>query len=155
MLITTTVDPQTETYHVQTGDYNHGYGGPLHVSYGSADFTLADDYIEAAKACGFESTVDVNDFKTVNKVSRWPKWIGLNGKRSDAAHGFVHPVIDRQDNLHLLLESTVVRILFEGTKAVGVEYVAKYFALSQFLIPANSSIHRPIRPPKLYALEKW
>ena len=104
------------------------------MSYGSADFTFADDYIEAAKACGFESTVDVNDFKTVSKAGRWPKWIGSNGKRSDAAHAFVHPVTDRQDNLHLLLESKAVRILFEGTKAVGVEYVTKYFAHSKFLI---------------------
>lgn len=61
----------------------------------------------------------------MNKTGRWPKWINPNtAKRSDAAHGFVHCVRDEQDSLHLLTESKVVRILFEGTRAVGVEYVA-------------------------------
>jgi alcohol oxidase len=55
------------------------------------------------------------------------KWINpLTGRRSDAAHGFVHSVRNTQKNLHLLLESKAVRVIFEGTKAVGVEYVAKY-----------------------------
>ena len=111
---------------MQQGDDNHGYEGPIHVSYGSSDYKLADEYIEAAKTCGFETTTDVNDFHSVNKCTRWPKWIDLQGRRSDAAHGFVHPVVDTQDNLGLLLETKVVRILFEGSKAVGVEYVAKY-----------------------------
>lgn len=111
---------------MQQDDHNHGYDGPLHVSYGSSDYKLADDYIQAAKSCGFESTIDVNDFVTVNKTCRWPKWIHPQGKRSDAAHGFVHPVRDTQDNLHVLVKRKVVRILFEGTKAVGVEYVPKY-----------------------------
>ena len=127
------------------------------MSYGCTDFKFADEYIEAAKDYGFESTIDVNDFKTVNKAGRWPKWIGLDGKRSDAAHGFVHPVRDRQDNLHLLLESKVVRILFENSKAVGVEYVAKYSKLLilNFSNLVNSSSPQPIKPRKPYVPENW
>ena len=97
------------------------------MSYATGNYTLADDFIEAAKSyASIESTLDVNDFHTVNKSCRWPKWIDPHtGYRSDAAHGFVHPVRDIQDNLHLLVESNVVRILFEGTRAMGVEYVGK------------------------------
>jgi len=97
------------------------------VSYAASDYKLADDFIEAAKSyANIESTLDVNDFHTVNKSCRWPKWINPHtGNRSDAAHGFVHPVRDSQDNLHLLVESKVVRILFEGTRAIGIEYVGK------------------------------
>ena len=113
---------------MEQDDQNHGYDGPLHVSYGSSDYKLADDYITAAKSCGFESQIDVNDFVTVNKSCRWPKWIHPQGTRSDAAHGFVHPIRDTQDNLHVLVNRKVVRILFEDTKAVGVEYVPKYFS---------------------------
>ena len=111
-----------ETYHVQPNDSNHGYNGPLHVSYGDSDYKLGDDYVEAAVRKGIDSTTDVNDFHTVNKAGRWPKWINPEtSKRSDAAHGFIHPVCDQQDNLHLMTETKVIRILFEGTRAVGVE----------------------------------
>jgi alcohol oxidase len=70
-----------------------------------------------------ESTNDVNDFKTINKVGKWPKWIDpKTGMRSDAAHTFVHPLVQTHENLHVLLESKCVRVIFEGQKAVGVEY---------------------------------
>ena len=92
------------------------------MSYGDSDYKLGDDYIEAAKRNGIDSTPDVNDFHTVNKAGRWPKWINPKTlKRSDAAHGFVHPVREDQDNLHLLTETRVVRILFEENRAIGVE----------------------------------
>jgi alcohol oxidase len=110
---------------VEQNDLNHGYDGPLHVSYGDSDYKLGDDYMEAARRKGIDSTTDVNDFHTVNKVGRWPKWINPEtSKRSDAAHGFVHPVCDEQDNLHILTDSKVVRILFQETRAVGVETTA-------------------------------
>ena len=71
--------------------------------------------------------VDLQDFKAANKSTKWAKWINPDtGRRSDAAHGYVHPVLDTQTNLHLLVQSKVVRTLFEGTMAVGVEYVKKY-----------------------------
>ena len=92
------------------------------MSYGDSDYKLGDEYVEAARRNGIDSTTDVNDFHTVNKAGRWPKWINPDTlKRSDAAHGFVHPVREEQDNLHLLTETKVARIIFEGTKVVGVE----------------------------------
>lgn len=68
----------------------------------------------------------MNDFETVNKVGKWPKWINSDtGMRSDAAHAFIHPVAT-QGNLHVLTESKCIRVLFDGTKAVGVEYSKTY-----------------------------
>jgi len=120
---------------VKQEDENHGYDGPLHVSYGGSDYELANDYIAAAKLCGYDDTLDVNDFTTVNKTAKWPKWIHpVTGKRSDAAHGFVHPIREHQDNLHLLVETKVSRIIFEDSVAVGVQCVAKY---RHFLLPLN------------------
>ena len=108
-------------------DETHGYEGPLHVSRGGSSSALAEEFIETARTLfGWESVVDSQDFKTLNRTSRWAKWIDpRTGKRSDAAYGYVHPILDTQDSLHLLLESKVVRVIFEGTKAVGVEYVKK------------------------------
>ena len=120
---------------MQPNDCNHGYNGPLHVSYGDSDYKLADDYVEAAGRMDMDSTLDVNDFHTVNKAGRWPKWINPEtSKRSDAAHGFVHPVCDEQDNLHLLTDTKVNRIIFEGTRAVGVETSARKTILARKLV---------------------
>ena len=117
-----------EHYNVEQGLESHGYEGPLHVSRGGSTSELGYQFIDVAKSLyGWEDVVDSQDFYTVNKTSRWAKWINPHtGKRSDAAYGYVHPILDTQDNLHLLVESKVVRILFEGTKAVGIEYVRKY-----------------------------
>jgi alcohol oxidase len=68
------------------------------------------------------------DFHTANRTTKLMKYINPDtGKRSDAAHGFIHPVIDTQENLGLLLQSKVVRIMFDDNEAIGVEYVEKYF----------------------------
>jgi len=122
---------QIETYHVTEGLDTHGYDGPVHVSRGGSSSALADQFIETTKRVyGVDTVVDAQDFKTVNRSAKWAKWINpVTGKRSDAAYAYVHPVLDTQDNLHLIVESKVIRVLFEGTKAIGVEYVPnKIFA---------------------------
>jgi alcohol oxidase len=125
-----------ETYHVTAGQDTHGYDGPIHVSRGGSSSALADQFIKSAKTVyGVDSVPDAQDFKTVNRTAKWAKWINpVTGKRSDAAHAYVHPILDTQDNLHLLVESKVIRVLFEGEKAVGVEYVPKY-------IPNSTCVH--------------
>jgi alcohol oxidase len=68
----------------------------------------------------------------VNKVGRWSKWIDpTTGMRSDAAHAFIHPLTREEGkgkypNFYLMLERKCSRILFEGTKAGGVEYYKTY-----------------------------
>jgi alcohol oxidase len=96
-----------------------------------------------------DSVVDAQDFKTVNRTAKWAKWINpVTGKRSDAAHAYVHPVLDTQDNLHLFVESKVIRVLFEGTNAVGVEYVPKYIPIPA---AARASRDSELTVSKLFA----
>jgi alcohol oxidase len=48
--------------------------------------------------------------------------VSPEGKRQDAAHVYIHPLIQSgHRNLHLLLETEVIRVIFNGDKAVGVE----------------------------------
>jgi alcohol oxidase len=57
---------------------------------------------------------------------KWAKYISPDGKRQDAAHRYVHPLMQSGDypNLHLLLDSKVTRVLFDDDKrATGVEYI--------------------------------
>lgn len=60
------------------------------------------------------------------------------GKRSDAAHGYIYPILANQTNLHILLQKKVIRVLFKERKAIGVEYVEKFLPFSNLLTVANS-----------------
>ncbi|QUC20527.1 uncharacterized protein UV8b_04768 [Ustilaginoidea virens] len=116
-----------ETFHFQGPQYDaslHGYDGPIHVSrstYGSRAFQ--DDIMAAAEAVGEREVPDLQDFRTASGFSRWGGYISPQGQRQDAAHRYVHPLIQsgRCPNLHVLVETTVSRVLFQGTRAVGVE----------------------------------
>jgi alcohol oxidase len=67
----------------------------------------------------------MQDFKAANGFSRWLRYNSPDGKRQDTAHRYVHPLMASGDypNLHLLVQSTVSRVIFEGNRAVGVEYL--------------------------------
>lgn len=63
-------------------------------------------------------------------VTQWGKWIHPEtGRRQDTAHGFVHPIVATQSNLHVLTEQKTIRVLFDADKrATGVEYCANPLA---------------------------
>ena len=61
-------------------------------------------------------------------IQKWAKYISPDGKRQDAAHTYIHPLLQSGDcpNLHLLVDSKVIRVLFDDNKkATGVEYLTK------------------------------
>ncbi|KAF5386490.1 hypothetical protein D9757_005890 [Collybiopsis confluens] len=50
------------------------------------------------------------------------RYIDANtGKRSDTAHHFIYNLEDKKHNLQVLTNSRVVRVIFEDSRAVGVE----------------------------------
>ena len=104
-----------------------GTDGPIHVSRsykGAID--AEDDLIEAARTIGLAEIQDMQDFKSVGGCTRCYRYIGLDGKRQDAAHTYIHPLLQdgKHTNLYILLETKVTRVLFDENKcAVGVEYV--------------------------------
>ncbi|KAJ3537854.1 hypothetical protein NM688_g6610 [Phlebia brevispora] len=118
----------TETYQVAPGKEDvHGYTGPLGVSYGGKFTNIGQDFLDvAAKFDKSRSIIeDPNGVYTSNAygmflIKRMQKWIdGKTGKRSDVAHNYIynHPSIE------ILTDSLVKRIIFEGKRAVGIEYV--------------------------------
>jgi choline dehydrogenase-like flavoprotein len=54
------------------------------------------------------------------------RFIGPDGKRQDSAHVYLHPRLSdgKHLNLNVLVETQVVRVLFDGKRAVGVEVQA-------------------------------
>jgi len=67
----------------------------------------------------------------------FPRYIdGVTGRRSDTAHHYVYNQ-DHNPNLKVLDRHRVVRVIFEGSRAVGVEYVSD-------LVGRNGGITTPI-----------
>ncbi|RFU78359.1 alcohol dehydrogenase [Trichoderma arundinaceum] len=118
-----------ETHHFDhpTVDKNlHGYGGPISVSFGAYTAKdVQDDILAGAEAVGLPEIPDMQNFKAVGGFSRWLKYVSPDGKRQDTAHRYIHPLMSSGEypNLHLLVQSKVSRVIFEGNRAVGIEYL--------------------------------
>ena len=83
-----------------------------------------DDFIQAAAKVGYPEFEDLQDLDSHNGVQRAVRFIGPDGKRQDTAHRYLHPRLQdgNHPNLFVLVESQVLRILFEGKRATGIEY---------------------------------
>ncbi|GAK46046.1 choline dehydrogenase [Tepidicaulis marinus] len=103
-------------------DTFHGGDGPLGVSNGRSPNVLFDAFVEAGKQAGHPYTDDFNGPQQEG-VGPYQHTI-KNGQRCSAAKGYLVPALGRP-NLTVEVEALTSRILFEGNKAVGVEYVQK------------------------------
>jgi alcohol oxidase len=66
----------------------------------------------------------VLDLTSNNGLSRWQKFISPEGKRQDTAHQYLHPLLQggKHLNLHVILQTRVIRIIFdENKRASAVE----------------------------------
>ncbi|KAJ7126761.1 GMC oxidoreductase-domain-containing protein [Mycena epipterygia] len=116
---------KTETYQVKPGEPTHGYSGPLKVSYGGAYTNVGRQFLDVAHQYDTArgTTEDPNGLFSCNQYGRWQKWIDADtGTRSDVPHHFIYNQAHNQ-NLTVIHRSRVKRVLFENTRAVGVEYV--------------------------------
>jgi choline dehydrogenase len=99
----------------------HGYDGPLHVKKSDrSDDVLLNKFVEAGAQAGFPITEDFNG-RQQEGFSRYEHTI-RGAKRNSAARAYLHPVLNRA-NLQTQENVTVDRVLFEGRKAVGIEYL--------------------------------
>ena len=100
-------------------DALHGAGGPLSVSDARDRHPLAEAYIAAAQQCGYPRNDDFNG-PTQEGVGYY-QTTTRNGRRSSTAVGYLKPARGRS-NLTVVSEALATRVLFEGRRAVGVEY---------------------------------
>ncbi|KAG8725934.1 hypothetical protein FRC12_023875 [Ceratobasidium sp. 428] len=113
-----------ETYHVAPGRDTHGYNGPVNVSYSNYCAPIAQAFLDAHVRKGVPLVEDMMDTKTGYGCQRLPKYIDpTTNHRQDAAHRYIHPQANNK-SLHILTKTKAVRVVFEGTKAIGVEVVA-------------------------------
>ena len=110
---------KSETYDRGADDYRGG-DGPLHVTAPTyEDNRLWEVFLEGCQQAGYPISGDTNGFQqegfgpmdqTIHKGRRW-----------STATAFLRPVMGRP-NLTVRTGCLTTRILFEGTRAIGVEY---------------------------------
>ena len=101
------------------GDTWRGDDGPLKLERGPATTPLFDAFFEAVKQAGHPLTNDVNGYKQEG-FAKFDRNV-YRGRRLSAARAYLHPVMNRP-NLTVITRALTTKILFEGKKAVGVEY---------------------------------
>ena len=116
---------KAENFHGDGDEEFHGYDGPLHVKKSNRqDDLLLDKFIEAGQQAGFPYTRDFNGAQqegfsryehTINDTPRGPR-------RWSSARAYLHPVLNRK-NLSNETNVTVDKLIFDGKKAKGIEYV--------------------------------
>lgn len=73
---------------------------------------------------GLPESKDMQSLDANNCCERSLRYVSQEGKRQDAAHTFLHPKLQdgKHPNLHVLVETKVVRVIFDdANKACGVE----------------------------------
>jgi choline dehydrogenase len=96
-----------------------GHAGPLGLERGPATSPLFGAFFEAVQQAGYPLTDDVNGYRQEG-FAPFDRNI-RNGRRLSAARAYLHPVM-RRPNLEVQTRAFVTKIVFEGTRAVGVEY---------------------------------
>ncbi|RWA14286.1 hypothetical protein EKO27_g827 [Xylaria grammica] len=113
-----------ETYNGPDEAQCHGSNGPMQVSGDTfRSLRLEDSFVDAVKACGWPEIQDLQTMDANNGVQRAMRYVDLNGKRQDTANKYLLPRTagGRHPNLHVLLETEVIRVILENQTAVGVE----------------------------------
>jgi choline dehydrogenase len=100
-------------------DAYRGHSGPLILERGPARNPLFGAFFEAVQQAGYPLTDDVNGYRQEG-FAPFDRNVH-RGRRLSAARAYLHPVSSRP-NLEIRTRVMVNRILFEGTRAVGVEY---------------------------------
>jgi choline dehydrogenase-like flavoprotein len=101
------------------GEY-HGEGGPLAVNKLRTDNPVQQTFLQAAREAQFRIREDFN--------AEEQEGLGIyqvtqkNGERCSAARAYIHPFMATRANLRVETNAHATRILFDGKRAVGVEY---------------------------------
>ena len=102
------------------GEY-HGKSGPLRVNKLRTGNPVQQTFLQAAQEAQFRVREDFN--------AEDHEGLGIyqvtqdNGERCSAARAYVHPHMGNRSNLRVETFAQATKILFEGKRAVGVEYM--------------------------------
>ena len=100
-----------------------GKGGPLRVASVSRHdpSPVSRAFIEACVELGFPRTDDFNGPQM--EGTGWHHVNIKDGKRHSMEDAYLYPALERQQNLELIDGAQATRLLFNGRRCTGVEYV--------------------------------
>jgi len=101
--------------------FYHGAKGPLHVVPIDTTKLFHEPLMEAARRAGYPTTDDINGERPEG-FARGEVTIDRKGRRASAARAYLSSAGHRP-NLQIDLHALTTRVLIEGGRAVGVEYV--------------------------------
>ncbi|ETS85579.1 hypothetical protein PFICI_03604 [Pestalotiopsis fici W106-1] len=134
---------------ISYADDVHGHSGPVQGSYPSYHFPGSENWWRAALDANISQAPDPNggDNKGAFYMSSFLD--PVNGTRSYARINHYDRVKDARPNYHILADTTVAKVLFNGTAAIGVEYlpsaggnVSQVTATKEVLLAAGG-VHTP------------
>ncbi|MER8536580.1 GMC family oxidoreductase N-terminal domain-containing protein [Mesorhizobium sp. M1005] len=126
-------------------DQWRGVGGPLHVTDCSTSVhPLTKRYLAAANQAGLPLNPDFNGASQegagVYQITT------RNGRRMSAARAFLRPAMKRK-NVRVEINALATKILFEGKRAVGIEYLqngaTKTARAGREIILSGGSVNSP------------
>lgn len=98
----------------------HGAEGPLHISDHSFVHPLSEVFIQAGQELGLPLNADFNG--AAQDGVGWYQATQKDGERHSAFDAFLRPALERP-NLTVHTHAQLTRILFDGRRAVGIEYI--------------------------------
>ena len=98
----------------------HATGGPLNVADMRDGNAISDALIDACDQAGIPRYADLNGKD--QEGATWYQVTQKNGARCSAAVAYLHPAMKRP-NLRVETGALASQVLFEGKRAVGVEFV--------------------------------
>jgi len=124
-------------------DEYQGAVGPLYLTEPECDNPLFNAFFNAVQEAGYPLTKDVNGYQQEG-FGKFDRTTYL-GSRWNAARAYIHPV-KKRPNLTVKCKAMTTRILFEGKRAVGVEYTRAKQVMKAYageVICCGGSINSP------------
>jgi choline dehydrogenase-like flavoprotein len=131
-----------EDHELGDGD-GRGRGGPLKISLPGADVRngLHEAVLAAGRSLGLSVKEDVNRPDNGEGIGYCPRTV-YQGWRQSAVTAFLKPT-HKRPNLSVITHATVEKIVFEGSRAVGISYrregkVAQLHARREVIVAAGA-----------------
>ncbi|KAF1954478.1 choline dehydrogenase-like protein [Byssothecium circinans] len=137
------------SHNITWNDAVHGFDGPVETSFAPYDYPGSANFFNGAHSLGISTPDDANGGDATG-VFRLQRSVDAKTQtRSSARVNHYDRVIETRPNYHVLSGSAVTKILFEGTRAVGVQHTnvtdrVKYSVkASKEVVIAAGSVHTP------------
>jgi len=110
---------QKMEYRLKGADAYQGRDGGQYLTTPKCANPLFDAFFDSVRQAGYPLTKDVNGYQQEG-FSKFESTT-YRGNRWSAARGYLHPALHRS-NLKLVCKALTRKILFDGKKAIGVEF---------------------------------